>query len=171
MSALRNEYVQAAIERRQRLKMAGLKQQAKLFVDTRPKLVVVEPPLPPHVNNTPDELMNARRYVRKYPTTTEIIEAASRRFGIPAHDIMSQRRTNEIIFARHAIYWLCRECTPMSLLQIGHLLGKRDHTTILHGIRQTEDRIAANNPSEVAYNCLVLRDELKGPAPKPYWGA
>ena len=34
--------------------------------------------------------------------------------------------------------FLLRERTEFSLSEIGSLLGKRDHTTILHGIRKIE---------------------------------
>lgn len=171
MNVALQQVTQAAILRRRRMKMA------ELITPIR-KVQVIEPvTIPTHMaikivpNETPDDLLNARRYVRKYPTTAEIIQSTSLRFGIPAHDIMSQRKTNEIIFARHAVYWLCRECTPMSLLQIGFALGKRDHTTIIHGIKKTEERIATRCPEDVARFCLILRDQLQGPQPAPFWGS
>jgi len=53
---------------------------------------------------------------------------------ITKHDLMSMRRSRELVFARQAIvYWACRR-TTLSLPQIGKRLD-RDHTTILHGKR------------------------------------
>lgn len=125
------------------------------------------------VNQVPDELLNASNYNRKYPTVSEIMSRVSQEFNISINDILSERRSHDIIFARHAVFWLCRECTPLSLLQIGSLTGKRDHTTILNGINKTKERI--NQSMEIdefsTEKCLRLRDKLSVPPPKPYWGA
>lgn len=168
--ALRKATV-AAIERRMRMKLAAYYSLAGQVAEINKKRALDSIEVKVFPNAIPDELLNARQYQRKYPTTVEIIRATAQQFGIPAHDIMSQRRTNDIVHARHAIYWLCRECTPMSLLQIGHQLGKRDHTTILNGIKKTDIRIAERNPIKVVNNCLYLREELLGPKPAPFWGS
>jgi Bacterial dnaA protein helix-turn-helix len=170
--SLAHDWRREAIERRNRMRMAGLQRRAD---EVRLKLVKNEPiekPLYeiPNINRTPDELLNCRPYVRKYPTVNEIVAAVSDRFGVSVSDIMSMRRTNEIIFARHACYWLVREVTPLSLLQIARFMDKKDHSTIIHGIEMTEKRIAARFPVDVADNCLSLRDTLNGPQMKPYWG-
>jgi chromosomal replication initiator protein len=41
---------------------------------------------------------------------------------------------------------LSRQLTDKSLEQIGHYFGGRDHTTVAHGCRRTEDLIE-NDPS------------------------
>lgn len=164
--SLAHDYMKAAIERRQRMKMAGLQRLAIERRAPTPAPVAVKPPPP---NQVPDELMNARTYVRKYPLVTEIMKQVAYNTGVSVADILSERRTNEIIFARHAVFWLTRETTPLSLLQIGSLTGKRDHTTVLNGIHKTAQRIAMGHP--IAEMCLRLRDELSGPSPAPYWGA
>lgn len=164
--SLANDYMKAAIERRQRMKLAGMQRLMAERKAIPPKPVVVKPPPP---NQVPDELMNARKYVRKYPLVSEIMALVAHEFRIPVHDILSERRTNDIIFARHAVFWLCRECTPLSLLQIGSLTGNRDHTTVLNGIQKTRQRIEQRH--YIAEKCLRLRDELSGPTPAPYWGA
>ena len=171
--SLAHDWRREAIERRNRMRMAGLQRRAD---EVRLKLVKNEPietPLYeiPNINRTPDELLNCRPYVRKYPTVSEIVAAVSERFGVSVSDIMSMRRSQDVIYARHACYWLVREVTPLSLLQIARFMEKKDHSTIIHGIEMTEKRIATHFPVDVADNCLALRDILKGPQLKPYWGA
>lgn len=59
-----------------------------------------------------------------------IIQRISRVTGIKAIDILSDRRSQPIVFARQAVmYWCCRR-TLLSLSQIGLHLN-RDHTTII----------------------------------------
>jgi chromosomal replication initiator protein len=41
--------------------------------------------------------------------------------------------------------YLLREETGASLLDIGQELGGRDHTTVLHGIRQIERALSTDN--------------------------
>lgn len=42
--------------------------------------------------------------------------------------------------------WLARQATAASLPVIGRVLGGRDHTTVLHGVR-TMDRLIASDPA------------------------
>ncbi|MHC5307529.1 helix-turn-helix domain-containing protein [Bartonella sp. LJL80] len=54
---------------------------------------------------------------------------------ITRNEIRSVRRDSEIAFARQAImYWAVR-LTPLSYPRIGVLMGGKDHTTILHGVK------------------------------------
>ena len=40
--------------------------------------------------------------------------------------------------------FLCKNMTNNSLTSIGKLLNKKDHTTIIHGIRKIEDEMKVN---------------------------
>ena len=43
--------------------------------------------------------------------------------------------------------YLCRKMTDASLKNIGALLGKRDHTTIINGQKKIEEELKSNNTS------------------------
>lgn len=73
----------------------------------------------------------------------QIIGAVARAFDIGSDDIISSRRRASVMGARHVTYALCRRLTLHSLPQIGCVLGHRDHTTIMHGVRKMEPLIAA----------------------------
>ena len=47
----------------------------------------------------------------------------------------------EIVEARHASIYLCREIIGASLSSIGIYFGGRDHTTIMHSINQVSSKI------------------------------
>lgn len=62
-----------------------------------------------------------------------LVEAkAMKLFGVHKHEMRSNRRNREIVFARQFImYWTSR-LTKMSTPQIGRIMGL-DHTTVIHG--------------------------------------
>ena len=55
-----------------------------------------------------------------------------------AEDITSKKRNSEFVQPRQVVMYLCRELTDTSFTNIGKLLGKKDHTTIIHGVK-TDD--------------------------------
>jgi chromosomal replication initiator protein len=40
--------------------------------------------------------------------------------------------------------YLCRDLTDTSLANIGKILGKKDHTTVIHGINKITEEITTN---------------------------
>jgi hypothetical protein len=67
---------------------------------------------------------------------TRISQAVCEHFQVTFSDLKSARRTNNLVMPRHIICYLARRYTGRSMPEIGRWLGGRDHTTILHGIRQ-----------------------------------
>lgn len=70
-------------------------------------------------------------------------------FGISWQDIRSQRRDRKVMRPRQAAYALLKQFTWLSFPEIGARLGGRDHTTILHGVRQAT-LLYANDPTFAA---------------------
>ncbi len=66
-------------------------------------------------------------------THSLILEIVSEHFNVTPADITSKKRPKEIAYPRQIVMYLCRKLTDMSLPKIGEVLGKRDHTTVLHG--------------------------------------
>ncbi len=65
-------------------------------------------------------------------TPTLIINVVAEHFGVKPEDITSKKRNSEFVQPRQVVMYLCREL----LENIGKLLGKKDHTTVIHGIRK-----------------------------------
>lgn len=67
--------------------------------------------------------------------------------GIPYETIISQRKTNDVAFARQMIMWEIKNIVKpeTSYPAIGRMFGGRDHTTVIHAIRAHARRIA-NEP-------------------------
>lgn len=77
-------------------------------------------------------------------TPSLIINVVAEHFGITPDDIMSKKRNSELVQARQIVMYLCRDLTDTSLAGIGKLLGKKDHTTVIHGVNKITDEIVNN---------------------------
>ena len=69
-----------------------------------------------------------------------IIQIVADHFNLTPLDIMSAKRSKEIVYPRQIVMYICRSMLGTSLQNIGKYLGGRDHTTIIHG----HDKIAAD---------------------------
>lgn len=69
------------------------------------------------------------------------VEVAAK-LGISLRELKSARRFRYLVEARQEAMSLMYEKTSLSMPQIGKILN-RDHTTVLHGIRQHKKRLAA----------------------------
>ena len=73
-----------------------------------------------------------------------IIEVVAEHFGVSPEDITSKKRNSEFVQPRQVVMYLCRELTDTSFTNIGKLLGKKDHTTIIHGVNKVAAEIQTN---------------------------
>lgn len=83
------------------------------------------------------------------PSIEIILEVVAAAHGLRVLDLRSERRRRVLSSARQEAMWLARELTLLSTSSIGRLIGRRDHTTILHGIAVVTARRAAD-PAEAA---------------------
>ena len=62
-------------------------------------------------------------------------------FRIKQSALKGQRRTKDIVNARHTAMYLLRKELAMPLEEIGKWFSGRDHTSVLHAIHKIEDEI------------------------------
>lgn len=74
-------------------------------------------------------------------TPSLIIDIVSDHFEINAEDIKSKKRNSEFVLPRQICMYLIRSMTEISLTGIGKALGKKDHTTVIHGINKIEEEL------------------------------
>lgn len=73
------------------------------------------------------------------PKISDAIAAASREFKLPPRELIGERGTYYVSFARHVAMWLARKTAhEASYEKIGRALGPRNHATILFGVRKIE---------------------------------
>ena len=80
----------------------------------------------------------------KEVTGEYIIKVVAEHFDVTVDDITSKKRNSEFVEPRQVVMFLCKSMTNNSLTNIGKLLNKKDHTTIIHGIRKIEDEMKVN---------------------------
>jgi len=68
-----------------------------------------------------------------------ILEAVATSEGIGIEDLVGQNRSAKIAIPRQIAMYLLREINDISFPQIGELLGGRDHTTVMYGIKRVDD--------------------------------
>ena len=65
-----------------------------------------------------------------------IVEVVSEHFNITVDQIMSKNRSSDIAKPRQIAMYLCKQMTSQPLDSIGQLLGGRDHSTTIHGVKK-----------------------------------
>lgn len=80
----------------------------------------------------------------KKVTPSLIIEIVSEHFGVNPQDITSKKRNSEFVLPRQIVMYLCRDIIGMSLADIAKLLEKKDHTTVIHGIKKITAEMETN---------------------------
>lgn len=79
-----------------------------------------------------------------YPNKTKevtphlILDTVAEHFGVSVNDITSKRRDKEFALPRQIIMYLCRNMTTETYQNIAALLGKKDHTTVISGVKKIE---------------------------------
>jgi chromosomal replication initiator protein len=68
----------------------------------------------------------------------EIQSRVSDHYRIRKAEMTSARRAREVARPRQVAMYLSKQLTPRSLPEIGRRFGGRDHTTVIHAVRQIE---------------------------------
>ncbi len=72
----------------------------------------------------------------------DIQKLVASHYNISRADILSSRRTANVVRPRQIAMYLSKVMTLRSLPEIGRRFGGRDHTTVLHAVRKIEDLVA-----------------------------
>jgi hypothetical protein len=89
---------------------------------------IVWPVIP--VEGAPEIIVPAKTSVQR------IIKIVAKEYDVTYNDILSERRTKDVVLPRHIAAFFVKEMTPCTLPLIGRRFGNRDHSTILHAIRK-----------------------------------
>ena len=95
------------------------------------------------VDNAADILKDLISKDAQHEITPErIINIVADHMNIPYEDIVSSKRSQDIATARQIVMYLCRKyLARYSLQEIGNAVGRRDHTTILSGVKKINNLI------------------------------
>lgn len=87
-------------------------------------------------------------------TAQLIIDVVCEHFHISPEQMVSKSRSNEIARPRQIAMYLCKNMTDTSLDSIGAMLGGRDHSTVIHGIKKIEEEINSNEHTVTLINTI-----------------
>jgi len=82
-----------------------------------------------------------RMQAAKPMNVNQILKVACSYYNVTLTDIKGQRRTKELVVPRQMAMFLLYELTQTPFVTIGELLGNRDHTTIMHGVKKIEGEL------------------------------
>ncbi|MDE6604265.1 MAG: chromosomal replication initiator protein DnaA [Lachnospiraceae bacterium] len=91
-------------------------------------------------------------------TPSLIIEVVAEHFNVSPEDIASIKRTADLVQARQIVMYFSRELTTNSLQNIAKAIGKKDHTTVLHGIKTITKEM--ENNEELKNKVDIIRKKI-----------
>lgn len=83
-------------------------------------------------------------------TSEKIIRIICHRHGITKTALLGPGRQRHLVEARHEAFYLIRSLLGRSYPEIGRRMGRKDHTTVLHGVQRIMNRV-----------CLVAPERLE----------
>ena len=91
-----------------------------------------------------------------------IVSIVGEHCGVPAKEILGEKRRPDLVQARQLAMYLCRELLGHSYPVIGRMFGGKDHSTVMHGVKkikllQESDRLAHSMVTELTKACLEHR--------------
>jgi len=94
------------------------------------------------------------------PISISLIQReVSNYFNISRGELLSNKRTQSIVYPRQVAMYLARELTDLSLPKIGSEFGNKDHTTVMHANTKIEKLL--NEKREVYNHIQELTNKIK----------
>lgn len=107
----------------------------------------------------PPQLITTQR--RDLGTTQRIMHLTCKYFKIDRAVMMQKNRKAPVALARQVLMYLLYTDGAHSYPSIARILGGRDHTTILHGVRKIKRKLQTD--TTLAETVRVLRENLTKP--------
>jgi chromosomal replication initiator protein len=89
----------------------------------------------------------------------DIQRVVARQYNVSRADLLSSRRTANVVRPRQVAMYLAKLLTLRSLPEIGRRFGGRDHTTVLHAVRKIENLVTTD--SVLAGEIELLKRQLQ----------
>lgn len=94
---------------------------------------------------------------RREITPELIIDIVAEHFNIKSEDILSQKRSADIVYPRQIAMYLCRQMTTNTVQSLGKAFGNRDHTTILHGADKINKMVISDENTKSIIDILIKK--------------
>ena len=77
-------------------------------------------------------------------TIDDIKREVAAYFGIKITDLVSKRRSQNLVYPRQIAMYICRQLTNSSLPVIGKMFGGRDHSTVIHSVKLVAEKLKSS---------------------------
>jgi chromosomal replication initiator protein len=104
-----------------------------------------------NVKTAGDAIGQSIKIAAKPINLNQILKVVSSYYNVSITDIKSKRRTQDLVIPRQMSMYLLYELTQTPYITIGELLGGRDHTTIMHGVKKVEDGLKSYSKTKQEY--------------------
>ena len=115
---------------------------------------------PVDIEFTQATLADILRANQRRVTIDEIQRKVSDHYRIRQAEMSSARRAREVARPRQVAMYLAKQLTPRSLPEIGRRFGGRDHTTVIHAVKQIEK--LRQTDAELDADVRLLIRQLEG---------
>ena len=114
--------------------------------------------------NLPPTTENISQYLQTTPKNgfktdpKQVLETICEYFNINQKELTGAKRQKELVLPRHIAMFILSEHLNLTVEKIGYILGKRDHTTVMHG----RDKIKKlnNQDREVQRMLIEIKQKL-----------
>ena len=96
---------------------------------------------------------------RRVATSKGIQTVVAEYFGIEIADLVSMKRTKELVQPRQIAMYMCRELTQMSYSNIAQAFNRENHTTVIHACKQIESMMEKSD--EERQTIVLLLDQFR----------
>jgi len=81
---------------------------------------------------------------KPHPSPHTVLEAVAQYFDLATEALTGKSRAKEIVEARHIAMFLLREDAHQRVTEIARLLGDRDHSTVIYGLRKIDQALTTD---------------------------
>jgi chromosomal replication initiator protein len=101
------------------------------------------------------------------PSVDAIQQAVCEAFSITVDELLSSSRAARLVWPRQVAMYLARENTDLTFPDIGRRFGGRNHTTVMHAVKRTADRLTTDRDAFATVRELTERLGQAGAAGSP----
>jgi chromosomal replication initiator protein len=104
----------------------------RLVSEAHQRAEVITPELTGALLGQPTQLSTPSKVIKP----REVIKIVALYFNLKINQLIGERRIKSIVVPRQILMYLLRNDLNLPLMEIGRLLGGKDHTTIIHGVEK-----------------------------------
>jgi len=96
------------------------------------------------------------------PNIKEIVQAACDVYGVTPEYVNQPNRKREVIWIRQSIHYWARKLTRLPLREIGRIVGKRDHATVIWSVKVVSGEYKLYEDRKIFIDDIELKLQERG---------